>query len=158
MWDNLLTYSDTFGKHSVKAIAGTSYRDLHSNSFSATGEDISAVDFESSWYLNFADPDSFNGRVFESASRFYYMSYLGRLEYGFDDKYLFNATVRREGDSRFPREIWKTTPQFGLGWVISKEKFLNDSNFINFLKLRATWGQLSNGSLSGSSGRNQYRY
>ena len=154
MWDNLLTYSDTFGKHALKVIGGTSFRDLHTNSFSATGDDIRAVDFESSWYLNFADKDSFNGRVFESADRFYYMSYLGRLEYSFDDKYLFNATVRREGDSKFPRQIWKTTPQLGLGWVISNEKFLSDNNYIDFLKLRATWGQLANGSLSGSSGTN----
>ena len=152
MWDNLLTYSDTFNKHSLKVIAGTSYRDEQYNSFAATGNDIQAVSLESSWYLNFADPTTFSNQVSEIGDRFYSMSYLGRIEYSFDDKYLFNATLRHEGDGRFPKRIWETTPQFGLGWVISNEQFLENNSIIDFLKVRGTWGQLANGALGGSSG------
>ena len=65
---------------------------------------------------------------------------------------MLNATIRREGDGRFPREIWVTTPAVGLGWVVSEENFMKDNNAINFLKLRAGWGQLANGFLGGSAG------
>ncbi|WP_179351402.1 SusC/RagA family TonB-linked outer membrane protein [Winogradskyella vidalii] len=152
IWDNTLTYTDTFGDHNLTVLAGSSYRDYQDNSFSATGNDIQGIGLESSWYLNFADPTTFNEQVFESGDRQYSIAYFGRLEYSYKNKYLFNATVRHEGDGRFPREIWVTTPAVGLGWVLSEENFLKDHSTINFLKLRGSWGQLANGFLGGSAG------
>merc|ERR1712000_437268 len=90
--------------------------------------------------------------VSEIGDRFYSLSYFGRLEYSYDDKYLLNATVRTEGDSKFPREIWVTTLAFGLGWVVSEESFMEDNGIFDFLKLRGSWGQLANGALGDSSG------
>ena len=151
-WDNTLTYKDNFGDHSFKLLAGSSYGDEQTNSFSATGNDVQGIDLESSWYLNFADPTSFASQVNEIGDRFYTLAYFGRLEYSLKDKYLLNATVRHEGDAKFPKKIWETTPAFGIGWVISKENFMQNSNVIDFLKLRASWGQLANGQLGGSAG------
>ena len=152
LWDNTLTYKDNFGDHNVTAIVGTSYRDEQYNTFSATGNDVQGIAFESSWYLNFADPTTFSNQVNEIGDRFYSFAVFGRLEYSFKDKYLLNATLRHEGDGRFPKKLWETTPSVGLGWVISKEDFFGDSNLFNFLKLRASWGRLANGSLGGSTG------
>lgn len=152
MWDNLLTYSNTFGKHKIKLLGGTSFRDEQYNTFVATGNEISAIDLETSWYLNYANPTSFTNQVNEIGDRLYSLRLFGRLEYNFDEKYLLNATITREGDGRFPSEIWKNTPQIGVGWVISNEKFMNNIEFLNFLKFRGTWGQLANNRLTGSSG------
>ncbi len=152
IWDNTLTYRDKFGNHNLTVLAGSSFRDDQENSFSATGGDVQGIGLESSWYLNFADPTSFSNSVNGIGDRFYALAYFGRLEYNFNDKYLLNATVRTEGDARFPAEIWKTTPQFGVGWVISEESFMQNNGIINFLKLRGSWGQLPNGAIGGSAG------
>lgn len=153
IWDNTLTYKEQFGNHNLTLLAGSSYRDEQVNSFSATGNDIQGIGFESSWYLNFADPTKFNDNVSEIGDRFYALAYFGRLEYGFNDRYLLNATIRSEGDAKFPREIWKTTAQFGAGWVISEENFMQDNGVLDFLKLRGSWGELPNGALGGSAGK-----
>lgn len=152
IWDNTLTYKDKFGDHNLTLLAGSSFRDEQFNTFSAVGGDVQGIALESSWYLNFADPTTFNDNVNEIGDRFYALAYFGRLEYNFKDRYLLNATIRSEGDARYPREIWKTTPQFGLGWVISEENFMNDNGIFDFLKLRGSWGQLPNGSIGGSAG------
>lgn len=152
IWDNTLTYTDSFGNHNLKVMAGSSFRDEQFNNFSATGNNVQGIALETSWYLNFANPSSFANQVNEIGDRLYSLAYFGRLEYNYSDKYLLNATVRSEGDSRFPREIWKTTAQFGVGWVISEESFMQNSGVIDFLKLRASWGELANGALGGSAG------
>lgn len=152
IWDNTLTYNNNFRNHNFKLMAGSSYRDEQFNTFSATGNDVQGIALESSWYLNFADPASFADQVNGIGDRLYSLAYFGRLEYNYSDKYLLNATVRSEGDSRFPREIWKTTAQFGLGWVISEESFMQNNGVFDFLKLRGSWGELANGAIGGSAG------
>ena len=152
IWDNTLTYSDSFGDHNLTVMAGSSYRDYQDNAFEATGNDIQGIGLESSWYLNFADPTSFSDQVKEIGDRQYSIAYFGRLEYSFKNKYLLNATIRHEGDGRFPRELWVTTPAVGLGWVISEEDFMPSNDVLSFLKIRAGWGQLANGFLGGSAG------
>lgn len=153
-WDNILTYNDNFGDHELTVMAGTSYRDEAENSFSAFGEDIKGVQLESSWYLDLADPDSFNGNVSEIGRRYYGMSYFGRIAYDYKSKYLFYGTFRADGSSKFTRDPWGYFPSIGLGWVISEENFLNNTNFIDFLKLRASWGKLGNDNVAASAGSN----
>ena len=152
IFDNTLTYKDKFGDHNLKVIAGSSYRDEQFNTFSATGNDVQGIDLESSWFLNFADPTTFSDQVGEIGDRFYSVAFFGRTEYNFQDKYLLNATIRYEGDGRFPKKLWETTPSIGLGWVLSKENFMENNNIFDFLKLRASYGRLANGSLGGSTG------
>ncbi|MCB0446372.1 MAG: TonB-dependent receptor [Gelidibacter sp.] len=151
-WDNTLTYKDVFGDHNLTLMAGSSFQDYQENKFNATGFDVQGIALESSWYLNFADPTSFNDRVNEIGDRIYTLAYFGRLEYNYKDKYLLNATVRSEGNARYPKEIWKTTAQFGAGWVISEESFMKDNGIFDFLKLRGSWGELPNGGGVGSTG------
>jgi TonB-linked SusC/RagA family outer membrane protein len=152
IWDNTLTYKEQFGDHGLTAMIGSAFRDEHVNELSVTGNDVQGIGLDTSLYLDFADPTSFNNNVEETGSRYYSLAYFGRLEYNFKDKYLLNATVRTEGDGRYPKEIWKTTPQLGVGWVISEENFMKDNGVFNFLKFRGSWGQLPNGALGGSAG------
>ncbi|WP_179021990.1 SusC/RagA family TonB-linked outer membrane protein [Winogradskyella forsetii] len=151
-WDNIITYNDNFGDHAITLLAGTTYRDEQISRLRATGTDITGIDLESSWFLDFADPTSFSDNVVGNGDRQYSFAYFSRLEYNYKNKYLLNATYRYEGDGRFPKKIWLGTGSIGLGWVISEESFMEDNGIFDFLKLRGSWGQLPNGSLSGSAG------
>ncbi|MEO2058961.1 MAG: TonB-dependent receptor [Mesonia sp.] len=153
-WDNTLTYEDSFGDHNLTLLAGHSFRDEAANTFNATGRDIKGISLETSQYLDFADPTSFSGNVGENAARIYGLSFFGRAQYNYASKYLLYGTLRYDGSSKFTKDPWGLFPSVGTGWVISKEDFLNDSNTINFLKLRASWGQLGNDNVASSSGSN----
>ncbi len=73
------------------------------------------------------------------------ISYIGRLSYNYDSKYIFSAAIRRDGSSRFgPNNKWGTFPSVSLGWVLSEEDFLKNSESISNLKLRASWGVTGN--------------
>ncbi|HSP11564.1 MAG TPA: TonB-dependent receptor [Salegentibacter sp.] len=153
-WDNVLTYDDSFGDHDLTVMLGASFRDEASNSFSATGYDIAGIGLETSWYLDFADQDSFSNNVNEVGVRFYGMSYFGRVAYDYDDKYLLYATLRADGSSKFTLDPWGYFPSVGLGWVVSDEEFLADSEVFDFLKFRASWGKLGNDNVGASAGSN----
>ena len=153
-WDNILTYNDQFGDHDLTVMAGSSYRDEASNEFEATGQDIAGIRLESSWYLNFADPESFNNNVAEIGRRYYGLSYFGRIAYNFKDKYLLYGTFRADGSSKFTKDPWGYFPSVGLGWVISEENFMEDNGVFDFLKLRASWGKLGNDNVAASDGSN----
>jgi len=153
-WDNVLTYEDSFGDHDLTLMAGSSFRDEASNTFSATGFDITGIGLETSWYLNFADPDSFANNVSEIGRRFYGLSYFSRVAYSYKDKYLFYGTFRADGSSKFTLDPWGYFPSIGLGWVVSEEEFLLDNDVIDFFKLRASWGKLGNDNVAASDGSN----
>lgn len=153
-WDNILTYQNDFGAHDLTVMAGASYRDEASNNFAATGTDIAGIKLESSWYLDFADNESFNNNVSEIGRRYYGISYFGRIAYNFDDKYLLYGTFRADGSSKFTKDPWGYFPSVGAGWVISEEEFMQDNGVVDFLKLRASWGKLGNDNVAASDGSN----
>jgi TonB-linked SusC/RagA family outer membrane protein len=73
-------------------------------------------------------------------------SYLARINYSFMGKYLINATFRRDGTSKFsPQHQWGNFGSVGVGWVMTDEKFLQSASWLNFLKLKASWGTVGNG-------------
>ncbi|MDC6384721.1 TonB-dependent receptor [Flagellimonas taeanensis] len=155
IWDNILTYTDTYNEdHHVTIMAGASYRDEASNRFEATGTDIAGIDYETSWYLDFADPLSFNNNVEEENKRVYGQSYFGRVSYNFKDRYLLYGTFRADRSSKFTKDQWGYFPAVGAGWVISKEPFMQENSIFDFLKLRAAWGRLGNDNVNASSGSN----
>lgn len=154
IWDNILTYNNSFGDHNLTVMAGTSFRDEAASSFSATGQNITGIQLESSWYLDFAEDESFSGNVGDNARRYYGVSYFGRVSYNFKDKYLLYGTLRADGSSKFTKDPWGYFPSVGLGWVISEEDFMKDNGIFNYLKLRASWGQLGNDNVGASAGSN----
>ncbi|MFD1628751.1 SusC/RagA family TonB-linked outer membrane protein [Pseudopedobacter beijingensis] len=75
-------------------------------------------------------------------------SYFGRLNLSWDDKYLLEANIRRDGSSRFNKNNrWGTFPSFSLGWRITEEEFMKNVSWVNMLKLRGSWGALGNNSV-----------
>jgi len=152
VWDNTVTYNNNFGDHNVVLMGGTSYRDEAYNWNDASGSDLATPDNPDSWYIETTDVESRTAN--SQAKRFYAMSYFGRLQYNYKDKYLLNATYRAEGNSKYTKKPWGYFPGIGLGWVLSEENFLKDNSFFNFLKLRASWGRNGNDKVPYSDGAN----
>lgn len=98
------------------------------------------------WALNGVDygPDILSvGNTVSNESRL--SSYFGRFQYKLYNKYLFTGTLRRDGSSQFNKEYrWGTFPSFGVGWILSNERFLENIATINVLKIRGGWGKLGN--------------
>lgn len=149
IWDNVLTYNDKFGKHGVTAMLGTSYRDEASNALGAQGLNF-PTDNEQSWYIDQA-ATKVADKVGDNGTHQYGFSYFGRLSYNFDERYLVYATMRADGSSKYQQK-WGYFPTIGAGWVVSEESFLKGNELINFLKLRASWGQLGNDNIQASDG------
>jgi len=149
IWDNVLTYTDKFGKHNLVVMAGTSYRDESFSSLSAQGLNF-PIDHQQSWYINQSATIPVTG-VKDDGTRQYGLSYFGRISYNYNDRYLLYATMRADGSSKYQQK-WGYFPTIGAGWVISEEKFMKELKPINFLKLRASWGQLGNDHIQASDG------
>ncbi|NRD22242.1 TonB-dependent receptor [Winogradskyella litoriviva] len=151
IFDNVLTYTNSFGEHDLTVMAGTSFRDDYYRTFWASGNfDPGGAflrDNEQTWYIQNTAEDSRTAS--DGGSRYYGMSYFGRAQYKFKDKYLAYATFRSEGSNKY-ENTYVNLPAFGLGWEISKESFMEDINFINYLKLRAGWGKLANNAVGAS--------
>ncbi|QGK76452.1 TonB-dependent receptor [Flavobacterium sp. SLB02] len=145
-WDNLLTYKFNVAEtHHFEAMVGTSSINFDGTSISATNADSFFDDLEHAWLDNTTNKDgakiALNG-IKQQTKR---MSYFGRLNYNFKETYLLNATFRVDGSSIFSKENeWGYFPSVSAGWIASNEEFLRDSKVINFLKLRASWGQVGN--------------
>jgi len=160
-WENTLNYDGTFGKHSLSALAGYTMEEGNYEWFSASKNNIPNED-PSMWYLDAAaDGDLASG----SASSVSMMSFLGRINYSYDNKYLATVNFRADASSKFPKQNrWGYFPSVALGWKISKESFLENATWLSNLKLRAGWGQIGNQNIGSypyqetMSGNSQYRY
>ena len=137
--DNVLTYDNTFGKHSLTVLGGfLAQEDL----FETLSASIQGFPDEGVNVLSGGNSSTLLGSG--TKQDWAINSYIGRLNYSYDGKYLLQANVRRDGSSRFgPENRWGVFPSFSAGWRISQEDFFN-SSFINELKLRGSWGQLGN--------------
>lgn len=155
--DNYLTYNNNWGDHLLTVTGGQSFRSEISEVLFATGTGLSpnpTWENEEYWYLsnsqNF-DLNSIgdvNGNTINA--RLFYLSFFGRVAYNFDERYLVYGTFRRDGNNKFQQK-WGNFATFGLGWVLSEEDFFN-IGAIDFLKIRASWGQLGNDGIRPSVG------
>ncbi len=158
-WDNTLTYNDSFGKHNLTVLGGTAYRDRSFEQLEATGLNFPNGPGigDESYFLDLSDTiDVSEGgdgdrATGDDGSRQFFFSYFGRIAYNFDDRYLLYGTFRADGTSKY-QEKWGYFPAFGAGWVISEESFFPETNAINFLKLRGTWGESGNANVASSTG------
>ncbi|MFV0378655.1 MAG: SusC/RagA family TonB-linked outer membrane protein [Mangrovibacterium sp.] len=149
-FDNTLTYTNSFGKHNLSAMVGTSFRDEWYDYLKGYAEDIPLN--ENAWYIGQSATES-SKTVDDDASRYYGISYFGRVSYNYDNRYIAYATLRRDGSSKY-QEKWGTFPAFGLGWVVSEEDFFKNVKFINYLKIRGGWGVLGNDKVTPEDGAN----
>jgi len=152
IWDNVLTFNDSFGDHNLTVMAGTSFRDQSWDSLRASGTDFSSLGGEETWYISNAGT-IVTEAVGDDGYRQYGQSYFGRVSYNYKDKYLLYGTMRADGSSKY-QEKWGYFPTIGLGWVVSQEDFMADNKVFDFLKLRASWGELGNDKVPASDGAN----
>lgn len=140
LWDNTLTYSSKIGDdHFITVLAGTS---LQNNRYDFMNGSIQQFASDATQQLN-------NGTTLPtvggSANEWALFSYIGRINYDFQQKYLLTATVRRDGSSRFgPANRYGTFPSASVAWRISEEDFFRSSNVVNDLKIRAGYGITGN--------------
>lgn len=136
----LANYDKEIGKHAIGVLGG--YENFYSTSESI-GASRNHYTLTSFPYLN-QGPLEFrdnSGSAWENA----YRSFFGRVMYNYDERYYFQANVRKDGSSRFHKDYrWGTFPSVSVGWVLSRESFINDGGPLSFLKLRASWGNLGN--------------
>jgi len=154
-FDNVLTYTDSFGDHNLTTMVGTSYRDESYDVLNGYAEDI-PLD-ANSWYINQSRSQESkqvnDGTGGDPTIREYGLSYFGRVSYNFKNKYIAYFTLRREGTSKY-QEHWGNFPAFGLGWVLSEENFFEGVNVIDYLKIRGGWGRLGNDKIPREDGAN----
>ena len=149
IWDNILTFNKSYQKHTLTAMAGTSFKDEGYQILSAQGKNF-PTGMEQSWYIDQALNIPADA-VSDGGLRQYGMSYFGRIAYNFDNKYLLYATYRADGSNKYQQKR-SYFPTVGAGWVITQENFLKDSDILPYLKIRASWGQLGNDRIQASDG------
>ncbi|HVE60605.1 MAG TPA: SusC/RagA family TonB-linked outer membrane protein, partial [Chitinophagaceae bacterium] len=146
--DYLLTYKKKFGGHDLTVLGGiTTYYKAQEFTTASVQQGTSQVipNNPDKWYVDaIGDPSTKRGTgaSYEDAS----LSYLARALYNYEGKYLLNASFRRDGSSQFYRlgNEWKNFGAIGAGWVISREDFFDGQNFLDYLKLKGSWGILGN--------------
>jgi TonB-linked SusC/RagA family outer membrane protein len=138
-----LTYRLKLNKHEFTIMQGGSYEEYRKDESTASGQNMVTNDFFS---LNYADPLTLKSS--EKVETWALASLFGRFNYNFAGKYLFEASYRYDGSSRLaPAHRWDIFPSFSAAWRISEEDFFrNNISFIPNFKIRASWGQLGNGS------------
>lgn len=138
-WDNTLTYKKTFDKHDLTVMAGTSAQESEWHGMSGSIQDF-ASDLTQQ-----LDNGTYQATIGGSTTSWSMMSYMGRVNYTFDDKYLFTATIRRDGSSRFGEDSrWGTFPSASLAWRMSEEDFFDNVKVVDYLKIRAGFGATGN--------------
>ncbi|MCO5945330.1 SusC/RagA family TonB-linked outer membrane protein [Mucilaginibacter flavidus] len=140
--ENTLTYDNTFGDHKITVLAGQTAQRYKTYFINASAQNVpnsSAGDH----YLTLGDV---NGRnVSDGGSLTTALSYFGRVNYSFKDRYLLNASIRADAGSQFfGSNLWAYLPSVGAGWVISNEDFMKDQKLFSSLKLRGSWGKVGN--------------
>lgn len=146
--DHTLTFDKTLaGGHHLTVLAGfsTLYHYSEYINGNRTDTSLNIPNDPRFWYLSIAqasNPGGFDGGAGEDAST----SFLGRVNYSYKGRYLLNVSFRRDGTSKFsPSHQWGNFGSVGAGWVVTDEKFLQDVQWLDFLKLKASWGTVGNG-------------
>ena len=143
--EHTLNFNKDFGKHHVDAVVGTTYQ--HHEWEGLWASRLNFPMLGNGDYLTVLNAGQSNQQNSNSISENAMISYLGRANYIYDDKYYLTATFRRDGTSRLAKENrWGNFPSFSGAWRISKEEFF-DVPWINDLKIRGNWGRLGNSSI-----------
>ncbi len=141
--ENTLSYINTFGKHSINAVLGQTFQ--KENYETINGKIYNILRTDSGKYYEVLGAGTDNAVVGGYANIGAMLSYLGRANYTYDDKYLLSLTLRADASSRVKKENrWGYFPSFSGAWRIQKEKFMEDLHWISDLKLRASHGTLGN--------------
>ena len=137
--ENTLTYDGLIGLHHLNLVVGQTYEEENTHTLTGWG-----VNFSEPYFLQIQNANDTYASSYEYKHAL--ASYIARLNYDYDGKYLFSAIVRRDGSSRLTKNIrWETFPSVSLGWRFDKESFFPfDRNVVNMFKVRGSYGVLGN--------------
>jgi TonB-linked SusC/RagA family outer membrane protein len=142
VWDKQIMYDHTFGKHSISAVLVHSNEDGRGGNLSGKGENF---DYENLNVLAMADPSTYTATGYKGRETL--ESYLGRINYNYNNRYFLTASVRNDGSSKFgPENKRGTFPSFSAAWKFN-EDFLNRFSFINMAKFRFGYGVTGNANI-----------
>lgn len=139
-WDNHLNYKKSFGNHNLDISAIYSSQHTNDESIRIKGTGFSSEDKNAQYMANASNVENPKTTIYEDALT----SAIGRIMYNYDNRYFIAGSLRRDESSRlFANKQYEYFPATSFGWNISNESFFN-VNFINYLKFRASWGQIGN--------------
>ena len=149
IWENTLTYNNVFNEiHDLTVMVGQTMEE--SNYYSIGGSGSSILNpTETNWYLSQTTQD--RTEAGDSVWRTRRFSLLGRVHYSLLNRYLLTANFRADASSMFPENLWGFFPSAALAWKLSEEEWMKDISWLDFLKMRAGWGQIGNDKISSDS-------
>jgi len=163
LWENTVSFNKAVKKHSFSALAGYTMQKATSSEMKLVGENL-LRDGEDFWYIysqNIYDEtldinhlsDIANSDYIDENLYYSMVSYLGRVNYVYDNRYILTATIRRDGSSKFNEDNrWGNFPSFAAAWNVSNEHFMKDRrSAISNLKVRASWGIVGNDKINYSN-------
>lgn len=139
--ENILTYDFRKGDHQLNVVAGITLQDNRYQYQDQSVQEMPDAAWKNKnlWYTGLGQASTLTGS--SSGTNYSYLSYLARANYTFAHKYLVTATIRVDGSSRFPEDgRYGTFPALGLGWTVSEEAFMKDLDWLNYFKLRTSYG------------------
>jgi TonB-linked SusC/RagA family outer membrane protein len=154
VWTNTATYRIELNKHSISALAGMEAKRDYSENLSGSGTGLSVEDID----YRYLSAVTGGQTVGNSASTYAMVSYFGKLNYAYDERYLLSGTVRRDASSRFGRQNNAGIfPAVSGGWRISREAFMQTtSDWLSDLKLRVSWGVNGNDQINNEATYTKY--
>ena len=141
MWNAVATYNMQLGKNRINLMAGMELNRQDDIYFSGYKEGFSILNPDYMW----PDAGTTNPQAYGGGSGYSLVSFFGKANYNYADKYMASFTIRRDGSSRFGKNNrYATFPSVSAGWRINQESFLKKASWIDDLKIRASWGQTGN--------------
>ncbi|HEU5185316.1 MAG TPA: TonB-dependent receptor [Gemmatimonadaceae bacterium] len=142
LWENTVNWNWATDEHRVNALGGITWQSFYSEGLGGGRTNVVGED-PSLWYLNAGDAAGQTN--FNTAEDWRMLSYLFRTNYAFRDRYLLTASLRVDGSSRFGSENrYGYFPSFAVGWNIAEEPFFPQTELVDALKLRVSWGRIGN--------------
>lgn len=149
-WDNTVSYNKSVGLHNFTVLAGSSAFSQSAVFLSAQYNNLPITSYDQLSF-NYSLPAA--NRIASSGEDqpYHVASLFGRVTYDYDEKYLFSGIIRRDGSSKFgSNNVYGVFPSASLGWVVTREKFFPQNSFVDFLKLRGSYGSVGNEQSLGS--------
>jgi len=145
-WDNTLTYTTSFNKNNLTVLIGSTRFRNYSEGMWIQKKNLIFDDLDHAYISNAQASTALTSGGFSDHTL---ASVFGRINYNYDEKYLLEAVVRRDGSSKFGyNNLYAIFPAFSAGWVLSREDFFPENGLLNFAKLRTSWGQNGNESIA----------
>ena len=148
--ETTITYARQIGRHNFSVMAGQTWEEWNQYGIGGSGATI-LNPIPSNWYLNNAKTDK--NPAGDWVARVRRLSFLGRVFYNYDSRYMITANFRADASSKFTKNPWGFFPSVALAWRLSEEHFLRDKDltWLDNIKIRAGWGQVGNEAVPASS-------